>query len=128
VHIGSVTVERDVNNRNIIVDSKTNETHSPNMKTQRVSGKNVDVGTDYGLIIRVKNPFNPKRNILMISGAYGYGVVAGIQVCIAQASELHKKYPHGFEAIVEYSMTEGPPGIAKIKTERSLFSRRRSNF
>jgi hypothetical protein len=119
-HISSVAVERDVMDQNFILDLETSKTYAPSKETKRVSGKNVDVVRDYGLIIRAKNPFNPKRNILVISGAYGYGVIAGVQVCLEKAAELHKMHPEGFEAIVKYSMTEGPPGITEIETMRPL--------
>ena len=36
--------------------------------------------TDYGVIARVRNPFNPSRTLVMISGAYGYGTWAGVEL------------------------------------------------
>lgn len=36
--------------------------------------------TDYGVITRVRNPFNPDRTLVVISGAYGYGTWAGVQL------------------------------------------------
>lgn len=36
-----------------------------------------DPAVDYGVIIRARNPFNPKKAIVVISGAYGYGAWAG---------------------------------------------------
>jgi RimJ/RimL family protein N-acetyltransferase len=36
--------------------------------------------TDYGVVTRVRNPFNPRRALVVISGAYGYGTWAGALV------------------------------------------------
>jgi hypothetical protein len=36
--------------------------------------------TDYGVIIRARNPFNKKKVLVIISGAYGYGTWAGVQL------------------------------------------------
>jgi hypothetical protein len=40
----------------------------------------LDHMTDYGVIIRAHNPFCPDRALVVISGAYGYGTWAGVQV------------------------------------------------
>jgi hypothetical protein len=37
-------------------------------------------GTDYGIIIRARNPFNPSRVVIIVAGAYGYGTWAGIDL------------------------------------------------
>ena len=49
--------------------------------------------TDYGVIIRARNPFSPDRALVVISGAYGYGTWAGVQVTqrpdfLARCTEL----------------------------------------
>lgn len=36
--------------------------------------------TDYGVIVRAHNPFSPDRALVVISGAYGYGTWAGVQL------------------------------------------------
>jgi len=36
--------------------------------------------TDYGVIVRARSPFNADRAVVVISGAYGYGTWAGVQV------------------------------------------------
>jgi hypothetical protein len=35
---------------------------------------------DYGIIIRARNPFNPKRAVIIVAGAYGYGTWGGIHL------------------------------------------------
>lgn len=45
--------------------------------------------TDYGVITRVRNPFNPRRTLVVISGAYGYGTWAGVQ--LSQTEEFLRR-------------------------------------
>lgn len=35
---------------------------------------------DYGIVIRTRNPFNPRTAIIIIAGAYGYGTWAGSEI------------------------------------------------
>jgi hypothetical protein len=114
---------RGENNQNMLVDSMTNTEYKSTVETVRVSGREVEVVRDYGLIVRARNPFNPKRSILMLVGAYGYGIVAAADVCLENAQTLEtflKGAEHGFECLVSYSMTGGPPGLSKIEFIRAL--------
>jgi hypothetical protein len=52
--ISSVAIERDAKERNIVVDQQTGITYEPSRTPARVSGKNLDVVWDYGIIIRAK--------------------------------------------------------------------------
>lgn len=45
--------------------------------------------TDYGVIVRARSPFNADRAVVVISGAYGYGTWAGVQV--SQKPEFLKR-------------------------------------
>jgi hypothetical protein len=36
--------------------------------------------SDYGIIIRARNPFNPDRGLIIFAGAYGYGVLGGVNL------------------------------------------------
>lgn len=62
------------------------------LRTRRVQSEQADAATtyiadpgpsqmtDYGVIMRVQSPFSPDRALVMISGAYGYGTWAGVQL------------------------------------------------
>jgi hypothetical protein len=45
--------------------------------------------TDYGIVIRSRNPFNPNKGLIIIAGAYGYGSWAGATL-VREASFLLK--------------------------------------
>jgi hypothetical protein len=45
--------------------------------------------TDYGIIIRARNPFEPSRALIIVAGAYGYGTWGGIDL-MQQDDFLHK--------------------------------------
>jgi hypothetical protein len=38
--------------------------------------------TDYGIIIRARNPFNRRKGIIVIAGAYGYGTWGGVRLAL----------------------------------------------
>jgi hypothetical protein len=44
-------------------------------------------GTDYGLLVKARNPFNPRTSILIIAGSSGYGTWAGTRL-ITEPSTL----------------------------------------
>jgi hypothetical protein len=121
--IASVAIVRNQQDKNIVVDLDSGVEYGPSVSSATVSGKDVDVIRDYGLIIRTKNPFNARREVLIISGAYGYGVIAGMQVCLEEASLLQdflSRNSEGLECIVSYSITDSPPGLANIELIRPL--------
>ena len=119
--ISGVAIERDSNDENVVRDLVKAIQYKPSRETDHVS--NVDIVRDYGIIIRARNPFRSDRAILLIAGAYGYGVIAGMQVCVKNADRFKRflrQHPDGFECIVSYSMTERPPGISRIEMLRPL--------
>lgn len=63
--------------------------------------------TDYGVIVRARSPFNRDRAVVVISGAYGFGTWAGVQVsqseeflqrCAELDGELRTQPPGGSES------------------------------
>jgi hypothetical protein len=53
-------------------------------------------GTDYGLLIKARNPFNPRTSILIIAGSSGYGTWAGTRLVTEPSAvmfwiEIHKR-------------------------------------
>jgi len=49
----------------------------------------LDHMTDYGVIVRARSPFHADRAVVVISGAYGYGTWAGVQ--LSQSAEFLKR-------------------------------------
>jgi hypothetical protein len=45
--------------------------------------------TDYGVIVRARSPFHSDRAVVVISGAYGYGTWAGVQ--LSQSAEFLRR-------------------------------------
>jgi hypothetical protein len=45
--------------------------------------------TDYGVIVRARSPFHADRAVVVISGAYGYGTWAGVQ--LSQKAEFLRR-------------------------------------
>jgi hypothetical protein len=48
-----------------------------------VMGSESRSGTDYCIIIRAANPFDPQKQVLYIGGAYGYGTWAGVRYALS---------------------------------------------
>lgn len=51
------------------------ERHSRKLPSRKIY--KASDNTDYGIIIRSRNPFNPSKGLVIIAGAYGYGSWAG---------------------------------------------------
>ena len=63
------------------------ERHSRKLPSRKIYKASDD--TDYGMIIRSPNPFNPSKGLIIIAGAYGYGSWAGASL-VREASFLLK--------------------------------------
>ena len=75
--------------------------------------------TDYGVIIRARSPFHYDRALVVISGAYGYGTWAGVQ--LSQTEDfLHR--------CAEVDASNRPPlrGLALAWSRRPRLGLRRS--
>jgi hypothetical protein len=54
----------------------------PGSEERYISSAKIDRGraTDYGIVIRTRNPFNDKKGIAIFAGAYGYATWGGIEL------------------------------------------------
>lgn len=68
----------------------------------------LDHMTDYGVIVRARSPFNPERAVVVISGAYGYGTWAGVQV--SQSADFLQRCAE----LDAESRTQPPPGLRPV--------------
>jgi hypothetical protein len=46
--------------------------------------------SDYGIIIRARNPFNPGRGLVIFAGAYGYGTWGGVNLVLTDDNFLRR--------------------------------------
>lgn len=46
--------------------------------------------SDYGVIIRAHNPFNPEKWLAIFAGAYGYGTWGGVELALADSGFLRQ--------------------------------------
>ena len=62
--------------------SKANDTALERVNIFERDGKNVAgiIITDYGILARIRSPFNPHRKLIIISGLYGYGTWGGARL------------------------------------------------
>jgi len=58
-----------------IHDRRPDEHHSRKLQSRKIY--QASDNTDFGIIIRSRNPFNPNKGLIVIAGAYGYGSWAG---------------------------------------------------
>jgi hypothetical protein len=55
--------------------------------------------TDYGVVIRARNPFNPEKWLVIFAGAYGYGTWGGVELALSDHAFLRQcldlQHKHG---------------------------------
>jgi hypothetical protein len=78
-------------------------------------------GTDYGLLVRAKNPFNPRTSILIIAGSSGYGTWAGARL-ITEPSALDETAASGdsFECLFAADVLDRNPQATEALVIRKL--------
>jgi hypothetical protein len=78
-------------------------------------------GTDYGLLIRARNPFNPRTSILIIAGSSGYGTWAGARL-ITEPSALDEIAASGdsFECLFAADVLDRNPQATEALVIRKL--------
>jgi len=83
-------------------------------------------GTDYGLFIKAKSPFNPRTSILIIAGSSGYGTWAGTRL-ITEPSALDKAAASGnpFECVFATDVLGRNPQATEALVVRTLNERQR---
>ena len=78
-------------------------------------------GTDYGLLVKATNPFNPQASILIIAGSSGYGTWAGTRL-ITESSALDETAASGdpFECIFATDVLGRSPQATEALVIRRL--------
>jgi AraC-like DNA-binding protein len=81
-------------------------------------------GTDYGLLIKARNPFNPRTSILVIAGSSGYGSWAGTRL-ITEPSALDETAASGdsFECVFATDVLDRNPQATEALVIRKLNER-----
>jgi hypothetical protein len=69
---------------------------------------------DYGIIIRARNPFNRRKGVIIIAGAYGYGTWGGVRLALDE----------GFlERCAEFEVAATPSPVEPRRLYRKTFER-----
>jgi hypothetical protein len=73
-----------------------------------VANPNRERMTDYGVIVRAHNPFDERKALIVISGAYGYAAEAGVRLTqtedfLQQCSVLDNAHRHATMGSVSWS-------------------------
>lgn len=76
--------------------------------------------TDYGVIIRARSPFKAERALVVISGAYGYGTWAGVE--LSQTAEFLRRC----EECDAEVRTPVPAGLRQIRAIATRLGLRKS--
>ena len=111
--VNSNIIYRD-NNEHIIscFDKLDNRFLYPNM--DNVKG----CGSDYGIVIKAKNPINNNSNILIIFGGYGYGTWGAMRYALSKEikKEIKKIESNSFECVLRIDVMYKK--IQTVKIER----------
>lgn len=83
-------------------------------------------GTDYGLFIKARNPFNPRTSVLIIAGSSGYASWAGTRL-ITEPSALDAAAASGssFECVFATDVLDRNPQATEALVVRTLNERQR---
>lgn len=101
-----------------IYDSLQEKLYIPSKKDE--SSK--EVSKDYGVIIKTENPFDKKKDILIIYGAYGFGTWAGVRFAVTEAFTNHEIIStcKSFECLIETEVVLDTPQQTRSITVRKL--------
>jgi hypothetical protein len=96
-----------------LIDLRTRERYIPKPKT------------DYGLICRAKNPFNPSKTIIFAAGAHGFGTWAAVRYLISDEFIMAKAVREQLEVecLVECDIAWEMPHNVRRRILRSSISK-----
>lgn len=100
-----------------IQDTKFKKLYSP-----RIDENSNKLRTDYGLILKTKNPFNHNKQLLLIAGSFGYGTWAGIRYITSKEFLKNRIVSEGtsLECLIETDITLETPQQIKLITLRPI--------
>ena len=78
--------------------------------------------TDYGLILRARNPFDTTKEMMIIAGAFGHGTLAGTRYVTSQEFLALPAVGarSAFECLVETDVVRDAPQAIRLVVARSL--------
>ncbi|TLQ43086.1 helix-turn-helix domain-containing protein [Streptomyces marianii] len=94
-------------------DSQTDQIYAPELQPRG------DEGTDYGLVVKTKNPFNPQVPVLVIAGSFGYGSWAAARHLTEATDEFAPLYA-SFECLLGTEVVDRTPQAINILALRKL--------
>ena len=61
---------------------------------------------DYGLVVRIRNPYNLGKTIVLLSGTHTYGTTAAAKFFVTELRKLQFLFLGDFRAVVKASVTD----------------------
>jgi plasmid maintenance system antidote protein VapI len=106
-----------------IRDSQTGQIYSPRSLRR-------GAGTDFGIVIKARNPFNPQNSVMIIAGSFGYGSWAGARIVTDPAIlEQHLESPGvSFECLFATEVVDRSPQATEILIVRELAERNKPDW
>ncbi|MEV6758476.1 helix-turn-helix domain-containing protein [Streptomyces sp. NPDC051214] len=96
-----------------IRDSQTERIYVPRLLNQ-------GEGTDYGLVVKTKNPFNPQVPALIVAGSFGYGSWAGARL-LTDPTSAELAISHApFECLFDTEIVDRTPQATEVLVLRAL--------
>jgi hypothetical protein len=87
----------------VIVDKESGQMHAPVLN-------HTELRADCGVVVRCPNPFNPRREVIIFCGSYGYGTLAAVRY--AQSTEFLTSLPKpvkALECVLSVDVVAGTP-------------------
>ncbi|WP_221355357.1 helix-turn-helix domain-containing protein [Streptomyces beigongshangae] len=101
-----------------IQDSQTERTYAPRLLRQGEV-------TDYGIVVKTRNPFNPQVPTLIVAGSFGYGSWAGARLLTETTSAELASSHASFECLFETEVVGRTPQATKVLILRELAQTRK---
>ncbi|MFE9257552.1 hypothetical protein [Streptomyces sp. NPDC006879] len=83
---------------------------------------NGQLAVDQGILIRATNPFNRRRNVIVLAGSFGFGTSAAARLLVSSEILTHEIVAQGspFEAVFCVDIVGGTPQHIELKELRRL--------
>ena len=110
---------RDSENHNLVKDWRLGQNY-PVRTEISANGHAGEVQLrDWGVLVRGRNPHNPKSVVLIVAGAHGLGTFAATEVCVRDSNQSrlfaeNKQHRESFEALISYERLIGGPFDGRV--------------
>jgi hypothetical protein len=98
----------------VVLDKESGRLHGPVLDQ-------AGLRRDCGVVVRCPNPFNPRREVLIFCGSYGYGTWAAVRY--AQTKEFLRTVPkraHALECVLSVEVVADTPQGIRCEVLRSV--------